>query len=104
MIRVLICGSLTPLRASLSEDEIESLVHPICSVCKFGRDARHSTNNVEDSFHTRWKVMNLQRIRISPDPGSNSSAVVPYASSHEYIRLQSVHEGVELPRKESRIP
>ena len=70
MIRVLICGSLTPLRASLRWAVTECSTHRISRVCRFGRDSRHLTSGSEGDQPTpKYTVMNLQRARISPDPG-----------------------------------
>ena len=37
-------------------------------------------------------------------PMNKESTVVLYAGSQRYVRTQNVHEGVELPHKELRIP
>ena len=59
-IRVLIWGSLAPVRASLSSVVAELFTHPISSVCRFGRDCRHLTKGGKlDLFHIISIVMNL---------------------------------------------
>lgn len=64
--KVLIQGSLTPLRASLSKVRT-------------------------DLFRRRRNVMNLQKIRMSPDLGTKKGTMAHYAGSQEYVRTQNVH-------------
>ena len=64
--QVTIRGSLTPLRASLSKVRI-------------------------DLFRRRRNVMNLRKIRISPDSGTKKGTMAHYAGSQEYVRTQNVH-------------
>ena len=66
-MRVLIWGSLTPLRAFFRKDVVELLDHPISSVWRFGRDSKHLTNGKKALLHKKGTVMNLQRIRVSPN-------------------------------------
>ena len=65
MTSVLTWGSVTPVRASSSRVGEKSVVRPISSVWRFGRDSRHLTNRgILDLFHARYTVTNLQRTRI----------------------------------------
>ena len=65
MIRALIWGSLTPLRAPLRGVIIEYSTRPTSSVCRLGRDSRHLMNGgTTVKLHARCTVKNLQGIWI----------------------------------------
>jgi hypothetical protein len=61
------------LRAFSSGLSTDTSARCISSVWRFGRDSRHLTNKgIVDFDHRRSIVRNLQRMQISPDPGTNN--------------------------------
>ena len=96
-MRVLIWGSWTPLSASSSRVVTESSTHAINNVWRFGRDPKHLTNGGRvDTVRERYIVMSLQRARISLDPRKKGMEVL-YAVDQKFIRVRSIHNGVEPP-------
>ena len=103
MIKVLICGSLTPMNAFLSGIVVVSPPHsPTSSVCRFGRDVRHLTNKGEmgpSRCPGKCTVTNLhQRGPVSSSLGTKSGTEVPHAGSQNLVRAESIQQDcVEVP-------
>ena len=79
-----IWGSLTSSSAFLSGVAIDSYIHPIPSMWRFGRDRRHSVNGgIGDG---RCTVTNLRRTQISSDQETKKNTETPHASSQKRVR------------------
>ena len=103
MTKVLTCGSLTRPSAFLSCVVVLSSSHtPISSVCRFGRDLRHSTNKGEMGpvrSQERYTVMILHRRgRISLSLRTKKGTGVLHAGSQKRVRAQSIqYDDIEPP-------
>ena len=101
MMSVLIWGSLTPLSAFSSGVVPDLSMHPIISVWRFGKDSKHLTNSGEEVglVHTEYIFMNLQRTRISPNPGKKKGIEVLHTGGQKPIPLRNFHSFLESPHK-----